>query len=411
MTFHQALTIGIALPLAGCSTTSVHSNSSSAQAPLYHKPPGVTTRWASFENPLGLKGRGGIENEGSKGHAFDSLQPGETKTLMNAEGAGMIRRIWATINPRDPRMLRSLRLNMYWDNADKPAVSVPFGDFFNVPAGRMVAFESSLFSSPEGKSFVCTIPMPFRTGARVTITNESDSPLSHLFYDIDYTQGDRHTKDTLYFHACWNRERWTNIGRDFEVLPRVRGRGRFLGCNIGVNIKPGNAGWWGEGEVKVYLDGDGQWPTLVGTGLEDYIGTGWGLKTYAQFHQGCPVADEESGVYAFYRYHVPDPVYFEEDCRVTIQQMGGGTKSEILSMMEAGVNVEPISVARSEPREFIKLLETAPVPDVAAPDFADGWINFLREDDYAATALFYLDSPTNGLPALAPLETRLEGIE
>ena len=115
---------------------------------LYHKPAGVQSRWASFENPGALKGQGGMENKGAKGHAFDMIHPGEVKTLLDVKGSGTIRRFWMTIMQREPQMLRSLRLDMYWDGAFKPAVSVPLGDFFGASVGQLPAFENALFSSP-----------------------------------------------------------------------------------------------------------------------------------------------------------------------------------------------------------------------------------------------------------------------
>jgi len=378
---------------------------------IYRKPKGVKTRWASFENPAATKGGGGTENKGAKGHAFDSLKPGETKTLMNAEGSGTIRRIWITIAQRDAKMLRSLRLDMYWDHSRKPAVSVPLGDFFGAATGQIVPFENAFFSSPEARSFGCTIPMPYRTAAKVAITNESSRPLTHLFYDIDFTQGDKHSDDVLYFHANWRRERWTTLEKDFEILPEVHGEGRFLGCHVGVMLKPGNTGWWGEGEVKVYLDGDSKWPTLVGTGLEDYIGTGWGLGTYVNHYQGSLVADRSSGHYAFYRYHVPDPIYFDKDCRVTIQQIGGGPKDVILRMQENNVNFKPVGVDGGGYDKFTKILEQSPPLSIDDPSFPQGHINVYREDDYSATAFFYLDSPCNNLPKLMVLKKRLEGLK
>jgi len=378
---------------------------------LYRKPAGVQTRWASFENPAALKGRGGMENKGAKGHAFDMLRAGETKTLLDVEGSGTIRRFWMTISQRDPLMLRSLRLEMYWDHADKPAVSVPLGDFFGAATGQVTTFENALFSSPEARSFTCILPMPYRTGARITISNDSSVPLAHIFYDIDFTQGEAHPDDMLYFHAHWRRERWTTLKEDFEILPRIQGGGRFLGCNVGVLLKPGNTGWWGEGEIKVYLDGDSQWPTLVGTGLEDYIGTGWGLGTYANQFQGCPVADHRAGRYSFYRYHIPDPIYFDKDCRVAIQQIGGGPNQKIMKMLETGVSFEPVTVDSGGYDKFTKLMEVENPPRLGDPDFPVGHVNVYREDDYAATAFFYLDAPTNALPALASVETRIEALE
>jgi len=398
------------LHIAGCGTTTPSKNRV-GPGDLYRKPPGVETRWASFENPTAEKGRGGTGNKGAKGHPFDSMEPGETKTLIEADGSGTIRRIWLTLNPMDKKMLRSLRLDMYWDDAEKPAVSVPLGDFFGMSVGKMVAFDSALFSSPEARSFVCTIPMPFRSAARVTLTNESDRPVIYIFYDVAFTIGDQHAADAMYFHAHWRRERWTTLGRDFEILPKVQGEGRYLGCNIGVMVKPGHAGWWGEGEAKIYLDGDSELPTLVNSGLEDYIGTAWGLGAYAHSYQGCPVADKKAHHYAFYRYHILDPVYFDQDCRVTIQQMGGGSQTQILAMHDAGVDIQPVSVIDPKTFKNINLLDLESAPKIGDDDFPKGWTNYYRQDDFSATALFYLDSPTNNLPALAPLAERLEGLE
>lgn len=378
---------------------------------LYRKPAGVESRWASFENQSAAKGEGGKANAGAKGHAFDDIKAGETKTLLNADGPGVIHRMWMTIRPLDAKTMRSLKLAMYWDHAATPAVSVPLGDFFGATAGRLVPFENALFSSPEGRSFVSVVPMPYRTGARVTLTNESEQDLTYIFYDIDFTQGQSHPADMMYFHTVWNRERWTTLKQDFEILPRVEGAGRFLGCNLGVLVKPGHTGWWGEGEVKVYLDGDRDWPTLAGTGLEDYVGTGWGMWAFTNRYQGCPVLSHEEGYYSFYRYHVPDPVYFDRDCRVTIQQIGGGGEAEVAAMLEKGLNISPITIDGGGPDQFMRLLEMENPPKLGDPNFPKGWVNYYREDDYCATALFYLDRPENGLPALAPLDERLAGIE
>jgi hypothetical protein len=371
--------------------------------------PGAQTRWASFENPKAAKGAGGKDNRGAKGHAFDSLAPGETKTLLDVKGAGEVRRMWFTVRDRDPRMLRSLKLEMFWDGKSTPAVSVPAGDFFGAMLGRAVAFENELFSNPEGRSFNCYVKMPFRTGARVTMTNESARPVPLLFYDIDVVLLDKPDQDALYFHAWWHRERWTTLGRDFEILPQVTGEGRFLGAHVGVITHPDNTGWWGEGEVKMYVDGDKEFPTIVGTGTEDYIGTGWGQGTYHNRFQGSLVSDSKTGQYTFYRYHIPDPVYFSNDMRVTIQQMGGGTKEQMTELQRKGVAVRPVSV--DEGGRFRKLAETDQVvklEELNAPK--DAWVNVFRRDDWSAVALFYLDRPENGLPHLAAVEQRTEGL-
>jgi len=372
---------------------------------LFRKPKNAVTRWSSFENLSGVKGQGGKENDGAKGHAFDSMQPGESKVLLDVTGSGMITRMWFTLNNRKPEMLRALKFEIFWDSAETPAVSVPFGDFFGAILGRPVTFESELFSNPEGRSFNCFIPMPFRKGAKVVLTNESDTHLRLLFFDIDYVIDLKHDRDVLYFHAFWRRENPTTLGEDFTILPKVKGSGRFLGTNIGVIADAKNIGWWGEGEVKMYLDGDGKWPTIVGTGTEDYIGTGWGQGTFDDRYQGSLISDKEKGLYTFYRYHVPDPVYFEKDLRVTIQQIGGFGKMSIIKMLQEDVPIIPVSVAYGD--QFVKLLDADPPIDLETADLPTGpWTNYYRQDDVCAVAYFYLDDPENGLPPLAPIAER-----
>ena len=283
---------------------------------LYRKQPHAVTRWSSFENPGGDKGIGGQENLGARGHAFDTVAPGETKVLLNIQGCGTIHRIRLTLRQRLPTELRALRLDMRWDGAEKTAVSVPLGDFFCAGLG-MVPFENELFASPEGQSFVTTVPMPFRTAATITLTNESNQPISHLFYDINFTLTDAHHDNVMYFHAHWRRENPTTLGQDFELLPRVEGNGRFLGTAISVITDPIYSGsWWGEGEVKLYLDNDQTYPTLVGSGTDHYIGTGWGQSTFAQRFQGSLIANNDKGWYSFYRLHIPDPIYFRQNFSV-----------------------------------------------------------------------------------------------
>jgi hypothetical protein len=305
-----------------------------------------------------------------------------------------------TFDDRSQEMLRSLRLDMYWDSASRPAVSVPVGDFFGVALGRKVPFESVFFADPEGRSFNCFIPMPYHPGARITLTNESRKDLRALFYDVNVTI-EKHDPQLFYFHAYWNRDPATTLGEDFEVLPRITGRGRFLGTNIGLVTPPVYDGtWWGEGEIKIYLDGDSEFPTLVGTGTEDYVGTAYGQGEYSHRYQGSPVVDDKAGEYAFYRYHVPDPVYFSDDIRVTIQQIGGAPKERVVEMMNANAELIPVSVAGEK---FLKLLEK-PV----GLNSVVGWVNFYRRDDVSSTAYFYLDRPESGLPALAPVNQRTQ---
>ncbi len=376
---------------------------------LYKIPDGAKTRWYSFENPTGAKGAAAPENKTAKGHAFDSVAAGHTVVLADIKGSGEIRRMWFTVNERDPQMLRSLRFEIFWDGAEKPAVSVPFGDFFGGILGKTTTFENEFFCNPEGRSFNCIIPMPFKTGAKLTLTNDSTRPLEKLFYDIDVVQTSKPDPDALYFHATWRRDPLTKIAQDFELLPRVTGKGRFLGVHVGLIGHPDNIGWFGEGEVKMYIDGDTDLPTLAGTGTEDYIGTGWGQGKFQMRYQGCLIAENQPAEFSFYRYHVPDPVYFYKDIRVTLQQMGGAPKKQVVELLKKGVEIKPVSIDTDG--KFIKLLESDPPIDLLthdAPD--DAWVNMYRRDDVCATAFFYLDSPANGLPALSDVTERIAGL-
>ncbi len=402
----EFLLISVVLVLAA--TWAPRSGAVDPASSLYRKASGIETRWFSFENPTGAKGEGAKRNKGAKGAAFEFMKAGETKVLCDYAGSGTIRRIWMTMRPSTPEVLRSLRLDMYWDGSAKPAVSAPLGDFFCWVLGQPKAFENELFANPEARSFVSYVPMPFRSHAKITVTNESKVDLSHLFYDVDATIGDPHGDDMLYFHAYWRRERPTTLGKDFEILPRVEGAGRFLGCNVGVIANKENLGWWGEGEVKMYLDGDTEFPTVVGTGVEDYIATAWGQGEYAQRYHGCLMADEDKGWYSFYRLHIPDPVYFQKDFRITIQQLGGTMKADVVKMVREGVPVQPVSINNNT--DFIRLLEMGEKVNLEDPTLPDGWVNYFRRDDYCATAYFYLDKPESGLPPLAAVAERTSGI-
>ena len=378
-----------------------------AGVPLYDYQQGSEARWASGENLRAEKGAGGLENRGHKGHAFEGIPAGASLVLADIKGPGIIDRMWMTFADRSPAMLRALRLDVYYDGAPVPAVSVPIGDFFLHGAGEMVRMETELVSSPEGRSFVSIFPMPFRTGARVVIVNESAAELSPIYYDVDFRKLAKPIPDALYLHAYWSRDRATTLGQPFQVLPRVQGRGRFLGASMTVLTNPiyGRT-WWGEGEVKIYLDGDRAAATLVGTGTEDYIGTAWGQGAYINRFQGAPIADDKTGRWSFYRFHIPDPIFFRSDIMMELQQIGGGPRPEVQKLIDAGVKLVPVSIDAGSRERFRKLMDTDPPTPPNAPGLFDGHTNFLRSDDVAAVAFFYLDRPTSGLPAIAPVAER-----
>ena len=368
---------------------------------------GAQTRWSSPENITAEKGKGAAANHGAKGHPYDSINSGASKVLLDVQGPAVINRIWITINDRSPEMLRLLKLEIYWDNETKPAVTAPLGDFFGVSLGRMATFENALFASPEGRSFLCYVPMPFRKAAKIVVTNESGKMLSHFFFDVNFQLLDHWDDRSMYFHAYWHRDTATTVGKDFELLPEVKGKGRLLGVNVGVNANPAyNNTWWGEGEVKMFLDGDKELPTLAGTGTEDYIGTAWSQGWFCNRYSGCLVDDWPKKQWSFYRFHIPDPVFFSQDCRVTLQQIGGDFKKNVLPIQQAGkAKLIPVSIGGNYAKSNL-LFSKDSIVQLDDPALPDGWTNFYRSDDVCATAYFYLATPSSNLPVLQPANIR-----
>lgn len=378
---------------------------------LYKAPSNqIQTIWVSPENPTGAKGNAGITNKGAKGRAFITLKAGESTTLLDAKGSGIVRRMWlsGTI-PRSADQMQHVRIEMYWDGSKTPAVSAPIGDFFGLGLGKSKAYQNALFSNPEGRSFNFTIPMPFRTAAKIVLINES-SAHALVWYDINYTS-EKVPLDAMYFHAFWHHVPKTTLGKDFEILPTLKGKGRFIGTNISVisDTMLKNT-WFGEGEVKVYIDGDVKLPSLSGTGTEDYIGTGWGQGEFQNQFQGSLVSDDKKGEYCFYRYHIPDPIYFQSQCKVTIQQIGNSSVQKIRSLIQQGANIQPVFFIQQqgssdifnlhgEPPITYGLLDTNFEGGINNPFFDNKnfGMNFYRTDEIASTAYFYLDKPTNQL--------------
>ena len=367
---------------------------------LYSTPKGET-RWASFENPSAGKGIAGHENHKAKGSAFGIIASGASVDLVNYKGAGTVTRIWMTIKDRSPTMLRSLVIRCYWDNAKKPAVEAPIGDFF-ASGSRLCTFENELFSSPEGRSFNSFVPMPFKKAAKITITNESDMDFLHIFYDVNMLILDEPDEDALYFHCYWNRVKRTTLGEDYNVLPKINGKGRILGTSFEVIPNPVYKNyWWGEGEVKVYLDDDNELPTLCGTGTEDYIGSAWEQGVYYNRYQGCLSAGgvEQEHKWIFYRLHITDPIYFHRNVKFDIQTMGGAMFDNVKQMIENNVPLIPVSCALED--RFIPLYKK----EMELPN--EGWINYYRSDDFSSVTWFYLDKCENELPPILPVNERV----
>lgn len=313
---------------------------------------GVSSRSINAENPTGEPGSAAAASShlgpGRKGSAYLPLPAGGSLTLADIEGPGVIRHIWITVPDRTeggPFVLRDLVLRMYWDDEEQPSVEAPLGDFFcNGFAARALVTSEPIVVAPTG-GMNSYIPMPFRRRARIVLDSEHAASIDHVFFQVDYTVGDDVPAGTPTFHAQWRRSNATTaLGEDHVILDGVTGRGRYLGTYIGVAAL--SRYWWGEGEVKYFVDGDTDLPTLCSTGLEDYAGGAWAFQdelrtdpepvplTFSAPYCGYPffsTRDETRAatfiqstapMHAVYRWHLPDPVWFERDFRATVQQIG-----------------------------------------------------------------------------------------
>ena len=279
----------------------------------------LESREATAENRLAEKGKGGMLKKGLKGSpAIKDFKKGTTEILLHTDGPGMVRHIWCTVSQRTAINLRNIILRMYWENSNVPSVEVPLADFFGMSHGADVLMTSQLISIQPSLGYNCDIPMPFKNHALMTVTNESDTDFDWFFYQIDFTLGDQVANDDGRFHASFNRENPTKYGRDFTIMETKGAKGVFLGCVLGV--RPTTKGWWGEGEMKMYLDSDAQYPTICGTGIEDYFGAAWGLRAHSTPYRGAPLV--EPNFCSMYRFHINDPIYFKNSIRIDIQQMG-----------------------------------------------------------------------------------------
>ena len=361
----------------------------------------LQSRAVSQENPTGGKGLGG-KDRGSgncrKGApAYKFTKPGQTRVLCDIEGPGMIRHIWITMDPeqvKTPEQLRSWIIRMYWDDSPYPSVEVPFGDFFGMALARPCHFVSPYLICTKGRAFNCYFPMPFSKRCKITFENDSDKELIWLFYQVDYTLGDPVQEDWGRFHAHFRRENPTVVGRDFVMLDTKGSPGVFLGACIGVN--PIGPGWWGEGEAKFYIDGDTKYPTICGTGTEDYAGNGWGLEVQNSLYMGVnyqtnPNVDQ-MGPTSFYRFHIKDPIYFQNNLRAELQQLGAGGWSEE-NKKKYGWSNQHRHNTNTDP-----------------PEFMSSWL-YDRCDDVSATVYWYQKVMNKPLPLLPSREERIKGTE
>jgi hypothetical protein len=293
--------------------------------------------------------------------------------------------------------MRAVRLEVFYDGLAEPSISVPLVDFFGVPFGRPVHLVTALSAIQEGRGFNAYFPMPFEKGLRFELVNESGGRLL-LYYQIDYTLTSDRDRDRdrdrvaerepSYLHVAYRRENPTVQKRDFVIFEGLRGPGRFLGSVVGIRVlQDGLFAWYGEGEVKMYIDGDTTHPTICGTGLEDYVGTAWAMGAHQAPHQGVPFELRDPArpelrmpdMTGFYRWHLADPIVFRESLRVTIQQIGAvfvlPGETEKRAEIDARHPVAGAGWRRSQ--------------GANAPE----WAIAERSDDYCAAAFVYCREP------------------
>jgi hypothetical protein len=301
----------------------------------------AVTRSISAENFTGEKGRGGMATSGTGAIAARELGQGwkvspsinvagnATVALAEIEGPGAIQQIWLTVHPQ---FWRRIVLRMYWDGEETPSVETPLGDFFCMGWCERANIASLAVCVNPAGGFNSYWEMPFRKSARITIENLGDDEVRGFYYQINYTLTDV-PDDAAYFHAQWRRSNPLPYMQDHIILDGVRGWGHYVGTYLAWGVH--NCGWWGEGEIKFFLDGDGKFPTICGTGTEDYFGGAWDFEqpigqycVFSSPYSGLPQVIKPDGLYrsqqrfGMYRWHIMDPIRFTQDLKVTIQALG-----------------------------------------------------------------------------------------
>lgn len=311
------------------------------------------TRSISPENFDGAKGGGGKAAEGAASKAardlgvgwkvnpFIVVEPGETRTLADIAGPGALQQIWMTPTGH----WRYSILRIYWDDQEQPSVECPVGDFFACGWQKYAQVSSLAVCVNPGSAFNCYWEMPFRGRCRMTLTNIADEPMS-LYYQINYTLTDV-PDDAAYFHAQFRRVNPLPYKEVYTILDGVQGQGQYVGTYMAWGVN--NTGWWGEGEIKFYLDGDGEFPTICGTGTEDYFCGSYnfdvgkengGYREFTTPYAGLPQVIRPDGLYSaqtrfgLYRWHIMDPVRFGQDLRITIQALGWRSGGRYLPLQD-----------------------------------------------------------------------------
>ena len=338
------------------------------------------TRSISPENFSGEKGKGGMATEGTGAACARDLGqgwkispsirigPGETFVLADIRGSGAIQHIWMT--PTGHWRFSILRI--YWDGSSVPAVECPVGDFFACGWNRYAQISSLAVCVNPGSALNCYWEMPFRTGCKMTMTNITDKEMV-LYYQIDYTLTEV-PEDAAYFHAQFRRQNPLPYKQIYTILDGLRGQGHYVGTYLAWGVN--NIGWWGEGEIKFYIDGDRDYPTICGTGTEDYFCGSYnfdvgkengGYREFTTPYSGLAQVIRPDGLYAsqmrfgMYRWHIMDPIRFQQDLQVTIQALGWRSEHRYLPLQD-----DIASVAF-----WYQTLPTAPFPKLPERDYLE----------------------------------------
>ena len=301
------------------------------------------SRSISPENWTGEKGGGGIATNGTGGHASSQLgrgwkvspsvvvKAGTTFTLADMAGPGCIQQIWMTPTGNWRRSI----LRCYWDDETNASVECPVGDFFACGLGQYAQISSLAVCVNPGSAFNCYWPMPFRKGARLTLENRDEHDMV-VYYQINYELA-KVPKNAGYFHAQFRHEYPLKTKGLYTILDGIQGAGQYVGTYLALKVH--DPGWWGEGEIKFYLDGDREFPTICGTGTEDYFCGSYNFENpvthryqtfstpYSGLAQALPADKtyEPGQRFGLYRWHLADPIHFQHDLKVTIQALGWQT--------------------------------------------------------------------------------------
>ena len=312
----------------------------------------MESRSINPENPTGEKGLGGTASgplgKSRKGNAYLDLKAGQETPLADIQGPGILQHMWFTVQDRSSAgdfVLRDIVFRIYWDDEEEPSVDVPIGDFFCNGFGTKCQVNSlPIVAAPYG-GFNCFFPMPFHRRARITVLNEHPIDIHAFFYTINYSLAPDLGDEQAYFHAQWRRTNGISQVTDHVIVDNISGKGHYVGTYLAWAAL--ERYWWGEGEVKFFIDGDKEFPTICGTGVEDYVGGAWGFyerdaygniqkteSVYNTPYMGYPyystVDGTKTDIYGYdavpmhglYRWHIVDPIRFSSDLRVTVQQIG-----------------------------------------------------------------------------------------